>query len=118
MILEVMTMDNIPEPQGTYQTFKALEVLMPQDQGEFSEAEIAQNPNLASGILSVLLQLEHVGWVESRWEVGDPSELGRPRRRLYKLTGVGTSRARPLLQLLERINSILDKRIRDKGDNQ
>jgi PadR family transcriptional regulator, regulatory protein PadR len=49
---------------------------------------------LGSGTLYPLLQrLENAGWLKSEWEEVDPSEAGRPRRRLYKLTGHGQTRA-------------------------
>jgi DNA-binding PadR family transcriptional regulator len=87
------------EPQLTIQTLKVLGALMSRWQGEFSGAEIARNTHLASGTLyPILLRLEQAGWAESQWEAGDPRKLGRPRRRLYKLTGVGASRARAALQ--------------------
>jgi len=34
-----------------------------------------------------LARLERTGWLESRWE--EPPVDGRPRRRLYRLTGLG-----------------------------
>jgi DNA-binding PadR family transcriptional regulator len=62
---------------------------------EISGADIARATHLASGTLyPTLLRLEQAGWVESRWETGDPRALGRPRRRFYQVTGVGARRAR------------------------
>ena len=41
---------------------------------------------MGSGTLYPLLaRLEAAGWFTSEWEDVDPSEVGRPRRRLYKL---------------------------------
>ena len=37
----------------------------------------------------ILFRLERAGWLESRWEDGDPKALGRPRRRLYQVTALG-----------------------------
>jgi len=37
----------------------------------------------------ILMRLERAGWLDSEWERLDPSEAGRPRKRLYRLTGVG-----------------------------
>jgi PadR family transcriptional regulator PadR len=49
---------------------------------------------LQSGTLyPILIRLEDAGWLESRWEETSASELGRPRRRLYLLTGLGTRAA-------------------------
>lgn len=83
------------EPRLTSQTLKVLVVLMSRTNGEISGAEIARSTKLASGTLyPILMRLEEFGWVESRWEAGDPHELGRPRRRFYKATGVGVRKAR------------------------
>lgn len=46
--------------------------------------------DLKSGtVYPLLARLEKAGWLESRWEEIDPAEAGRPRRRLYRLTGEG-----------------------------
>jgi PadR family transcriptional regulator PadR len=83
------------ELRMTTQTLKVLTALMSQAQDEISGAEIARSTKLASGTLyPILLRLEEAGWVESRWETEKPQELGRPRRRLYQVTGVGMRKAR------------------------
>jgi DNA-binding PadR family transcriptional regulator len=83
------------EPRLTAQTLRVLGTLMSQTHDETSGAEIARLTNLASGTLyPILLRLEHAGWVESQWEAGDPSELGRPRRRFYQITTAGSSKAK------------------------
>jgi PadR family transcriptional regulator, regulatory protein PadR len=83
------------EPRITTQTLKVLGALMSRTQDEISGAEIARSTKLASGTLyPILLRLEEAGWVESRWETETPQELGRPRRRLYQVTGIGLRRAR------------------------
>lgn len=62
---------------------------------EISGAEIARLTKLPSGTLyPILMRLEHHGWIESEWEVGDPHKLGRPRRRFYKITALGARSAR------------------------
>ena len=38
-------------------------------------------------LYKALSRLEHQGLLESRWEEIDPAEAGRPRRRLYRVTG-------------------------------
>lgn len=46
--------------------------------------------DLRSGtIYPLLARLERAEWLESKWEEIDPAEVGRPRRRLYRLTGQG-----------------------------
>jgi len=60
-----------------------------------SGAEIARSTGLASGTLyPILFRLERSGWLSSHWEEINPSDVGRPRRRLYRLTGLGESAAR------------------------
>lgn len=88
-----------PEPRLTTQTLKVMGVLLSERQSEFSGADIARSTRLASGTLyPILLRLEQAGWAESRWEAGKPRELGRPRRRFYKITGIGASKARSALR--------------------
>lgn len=83
------------EPRVTTQTIKVLAILMSRMDDEISGAEIGRTTNLASGTLyPILSRLEESGWVESRWETEDPHELGRPRRRLYQITGLGAGKAR------------------------
>jgi PadR family transcriptional regulator PadR len=67
-----------------------------------SGAEIAKVTKTGSGTLYPLLaRLETAGWLTSQWESIDPREAGRPRRRLYRLTGVGQRRALDALSGLQ-----------------
>jgi DNA-binding MarR family transcriptional regulator len=60
-----------------------------------SGADIGRSTGLASGTLyPILFRLEKSGWVESEWEEVVPAEAKRPRKRLYRLTGVGEAAAR------------------------
>jgi PadR family transcriptional regulator, regulatory protein PadR len=69
---------------------------------ELSGAEIARATSLTSGTLyPMLFRLERAGWLESRWEEGDPRALGRPRRRLYQVTALGARNARAAVKDLE-----------------
>jgi len=53
--------------------------------------ELMQMTSLASGTLyPILMRFEQAGWLESSWEAVDPSEEGRPRRRLYRITAAGS----------------------------
>jgi DNA-binding PadR family transcriptional regulator len=77
------------------QTLKVVGILVSDLDHDMSGAEIARSTKLASGTLyPILMRLEDAGWVRSRWESEDPRELGRPRRRLYQMTGVGVQNAR------------------------
>lgn len=67
-----------------------------------SGSEIAKATGVGSGTLYPLLaRLEAAGWLDSEWESVEPREVGRPRRRLYGLTGVGLGRAREALSGLQ-----------------
>ncbi|MEH0974533.1 helix-turn-helix transcriptional regulator [Micromonospora sp. CPCC 205546] len=53
---------------------------------------------LPSGTLyPVLRRLQTAGWVTADWESIDPSSVGRPARRYYRLTGQGAAAARRAL---------------------
>lgn len=52
--------------------------------------ELMQLTGLASGTLyPILLRFEEAGWLRSAWENADPKHEGRPKRRLYRITGAG-----------------------------
>ncbi len=88
------------EPRLTQQTLKVLGTLMSR-QSELSGAEIAKLLQLSSGTLyPILYRLEEFGWLDSRWEIGDPASLGRPRRRYYRITGEGARRVQQVVREL------------------
>jgi PadR family transcriptional regulator, regulatory protein PadR len=62
-------------------------------------------------VYGVLDRLEGMGWVDGRWE--DSPEPGKPRRRLYRLTGHGAAAARQLLT--ERRPTAISPRLRPGG---
>ena len=83
------------EPRITGPTLKVLAALLSSPRDELSGAEIGHAAKLASGTLyPILLRLEGAGWLASRWETEDPSELGRPRRRFYRVTALGAKKAK------------------------
>lgn len=82
------------EPRLSAQTLKVLSALLEAQGGELAGSEIGKAASLQSGTLyPILMRLEDAGWLLSRWEEGDPKELGRPRRRYYRITGLGQTRA-------------------------
>jgi PadR family transcriptional regulator len=82
------------QPRLTSQTLRVLGALMSSSGSEQSGAEICRTTKLATGTLyPILSRLERAGWVESRWEDGDPRVFGRPRRRFYLITALGTKNA-------------------------
>ena len=76
------------------QTLRALEAFLGNPTEALSGSDVQKRSGLASGTLyPILLRLEDAGWFASRWEDVDPSAVGRPRRRLYRLTPAGLSQA-------------------------
>jgi PadR family transcriptional regulator len=81
---------------------RVLRFMIDQQRASRSGAEIAAATKIGSGTLYPLLaRLEAAGWFTSQWEDVDPREVGRPRRRLYKLTGLGQRRSREHLSGLQ-----------------
>jgi len=76
------------------QTLRTLEAFLESPSDEMSGSDVQKRSGLASGTLyPILLRLESAGWFVSRWEAVDPASVGRPRRRLYRLTPSGLARA-------------------------
>lgn len=74
---------------------KVLNEFMRQPDAGMCGADIALGTNLKSGTLYPLLnRLEEAGWLSSEWEDVSPNEVGRPRRRLYEITGLGIRKAK------------------------
>ncbi len=82
-------------------TLKVLKYLLEKPLEGKSGADVSRSLGISSGTLYPLLaRLESAGWLDSEWEAVDPSSLGRPRRRFYKLTGHGQTHAsRALVEL-------------------
>jgi PadR family transcriptional regulator PadR len=86
-------------PRTTMNLLKVLCVLLEDPTASHYGTEIGKSARLSGGSLyPLLLRLEQAGVLESNWENVDPSEVGRPRRRLYRLTGEGAKYARQTLQ--------------------
>ena len=89
------------DPQITIQTLKVLATFASPRADKLSGAEIARETKLLTGTLyPILARLEDAGWLRSEWETGDPSELGRPRRRLYQITGLGVRKSNVAIRAL------------------
>lgn len=75
-------------------TLKLLKVLLEHPKEAMSGAQISRITSVGSGTLYPLLQrLEAAGWIVGDWEKVNPSEVGRPKRRLYKFTRSGQAAA-------------------------
>jgi DNA-binding PadR family transcriptional regulator len=87
------------EPRMTMPVILILSAILQRPDEEWYGLELSELADLKSGtIYPALLRLEEAGWLESRWEEVDPSEVKRPRRRLYRLTGVGQTVARDAVE--------------------
>ena len=82
-------------PRITGPTLKVLGQFFDRANEPLSGIEILRSTGLASGTLyPILFRLEEAGWLESQWEDVAPSQIGRPRRRLYRITALGEKNAR------------------------
>ena len=85
----------------TTQTLRVLKPFLESPGEEISGIEVVRSSRLASGTAyPIMLRLERVGFLRSRWEDGNPVDLGRPRRRYYAITLQGASAARSVLSEL------------------
>jgi DNA-binding PadR family transcriptional regulator len=65
---------------------------------ELAGTDLMKAARVSSGTLyPILLRLEKSGVLTSRWEKGRPEDLGRPRRRYYRITPSGVQLARNAL---------------------
>ena len=85
----------------TLPTLQVLNMLLSDPtRADWYALQICRTTRLGSGtVVQVLLRLERWGWVESTWEdTAKAHGNGRPRRRFYRLTGMGARNARKLIQ--------------------
>jgi PadR family transcriptional regulator PadR len=81
-------------PRPTLQVLKVLRLLLDHPNAAVYGLDLSKQAGLATGtIYPILTRLEQAGWVVSAWEDNDPSQVGRPRRRLYWLTQQGAEKA-------------------------
>jgi PadR family transcriptional regulator, regulatory protein PadR len=79
-----------------------LRIMLQDRKQAVSGTEILKMTGIGSGTLYPMLKrFEASGWVSSTWENADPHRIGRPRRRLYKLTAMGTEQAAKVLSSLQ-----------------
>src|SRR5262245_55604529 len=85
-------------PRLTYQGLCVLQSFLQSPMEEICGAELIKATKLPSGTLyPILLRFERHGLLESRWENTEPTTLGRPRRRLYRMTPNGYTTAKNTL---------------------
>lgn len=76
------------------QTLRVLEAFLANPAEHLSGADVHKRSGLGSGTLyPILLGLESADWFVSHWEAIHPPSVGPPRRRLYRLTPTGLTRA-------------------------
>ena len=91
-------------PRMTMPVMSILSAMLERPDEEWYGLELAERAELKSGtIYPALLRLEQADWLESRWEDVEPSEVGRPRRRMYRLTGEGLTTATAAVAQLQRL---------------
>jgi PadR family transcriptional regulator PadR len=79
----------------TAQTLKVLALFLEDLHVGWYGFDLSDRTGIKSGTLyPILIRLEKAGWLESRLEDVDPQVVGRPRRRMYTLTGEGERAAR------------------------
>lgn len=89
------------EPRMSLQTLMVLQTFLDDPMGRLSGADLYNQIKVSSGTLYPLLaRLEKAGWLTSEWEQLDPQEAARPRRRYYRMTGLGERKAHAALSQL------------------
>jgi DNA-binding PadR family transcriptional regulator len=74
----------------TKQTEEILDYLSSEPTTELAGADIERATGIKKGtVYPAVARMTRFGWLEWRWEDIDPKVAGRPRKRLYKLTGEG-----------------------------
>lgn len=82
-------------PRLTTQTLAVLSTILSDPERDWYGLELSKLSSLKPGtVYPILDRLLKVQWLERRWESIDPVAEGRPRRRLYRLTGLGAPAAR------------------------
>jgi PadR family transcriptional regulator len=90
------------------QALRILKEFLEHPSTDLSGSGLIKATGLLSGtVYPILLRFERLGLLKSRWESDEPSRLGRPRRRLYRLTGEGAKVATDALRELATSASFL-----------
>ena len=89
------------DPRLSHQTLQVLRLFLEQPREKLAGSDISKKTGMLSGTLyPILMRLENAKWLDSRWEDVEPSEAGRPRKRLYILTPVGYNKTNKVLSEL------------------
>jgi DNA-binding MarR family transcriptional regulator len=91
----------VSEPRVSAQGAAVLRAFMDKAPDSLTGSDLMDALGIASGSLyPMLARFESAKWLKSKWEAGDPVELGRPRRRYYSLTAQGARKAREQLEFI------------------
>jgi PadR family transcriptional regulator, regulatory protein PadR len=86
------------DPRLSHQTLKVLSAFMEHPKEPLSGSDILKKTGMLSGTLyPILMRFERAGWLKSEWEEPTPSEMGRPRKRLYRISPRGYNKANAAL---------------------
>lgn len=89
------------DPRLSHQTLRVLVLFAEAPKEGLAGSTISKRTRMLSGtVYPILMRLERAGWLSSELEQVEPSEVGRPRRRIYQLTGLGYNKARAALSEL------------------
>ena len=92
------------KPRLSPQTMALLNVLLEQPSEWRYGLELIEALGIKGGtVYPILARLQRFDWLETRAEEVDPTEVGRPRRRLYRLTGEGQRQAEDALERWRRM---------------
>ena len=98
-------------PRMTGPTRAVLDVFLAATDADHYGLAIGSATRLPSGTIHpILARLEGLDWLSSRWEDVDPTDAGRPRRRLYRLTESGRTQARAAVSAAEARQARLARR--------
>lgn len=90
-------------PRMTTTTVLVLQALLHDPGQELYGLEIAELTGVDPGtIYPILVRLQRLGWVDSRWEQIDSHAEKRPARRYYWITSHGVQQARQALEAVQR----------------
>lgn len=91
-------------PRMSSETLRILGAMLEDPMAWHYGLGLSEAAGIASGtIYPMLARLEKADWLESTWEEQGPDDEGRPRRRLYKLTGHGERAAMAELEEIAKV---------------
>lgn len=86
------------KPHLSRQGLRVLNLLLQEPLRLWSGADIYRTLGIASGTMYPLLhRFEIDKWISGSWENINPSKVGRPKRRLYRLTNLGEKMSKQIL---------------------